>query len=150
MAVYSYHRVYKLVQKKAYLFCRKTGAAVMFASNPSGKEWRRSEWQVDPDDTWYAERNGEPGWVKFCWGGKAAVAANYPVRILIFAALEEKGQYVAYEGGNKERPWAFVTKVDELTPEWATAAEILETAKMVDLAYIQSLRAEYGSSLLWL
>ena len=106
IAVYSYHHVYKQVRKKAYLFCNKYEAAVMFASNPSGKEWRRSEWQVDPDDTRYAERMGQPHWVKFCWGGKAAEAANYPVRTLMFDALEEKDHYVAYENGDKDRPWA--------------------------------------------
>ena len=35
-------------------------------------------------------------------------------------AMEEKGQYVAC-GGDKERPWAFLRKEDEETPEWATA-----------------------------
>ena len=45
IAVYSYQHVYKQVRKKAYLFCHKTKGAVMFASNPSGQEWRRSGWQ---------------------------------------------------------------------------------------------------------
>ena len=66
IAVYSYQHVYKQVRKKAYLFCHKTEAAVMFASNPDGTELRRSEWQVDPDDTRYAEWNARPYWVKFC------------------------------------------------------------------------------------
>ena len=150
IAVYSYHHVYKQVRKKAYLFCHRPSAAVMFASNPDGREWRRSEWQCDPDDTRYGERNGQPYWAKFCWGGKAAEALCYPVRTLMIEALEEKGQYVAYEGGNKERPWAFLMLVDEQTPEWATAIGILQTAKEVDSEYVLACRSKYGSLLLWL
>ena len=147
IAVYSYIHVFKQVRRKAYLFVQKAEAAVMFASNPDGKEWRRSEWQVDDDDTLYAERTGHPYWVKFCWGGKAAEAAHYPVRTLMVEALDEKGQYVAYEGGDKERPWAFMKKVEEDTEEWATALGIMAEAKMVDAQYISLCRAKHEYSI---
>ena len=62
-------------------------------------------------------------------------------------ALEENDHYVAYEGGDKDRPWAFLIKVAENTEEWATAVAIAETAKEVDSEYIQLCRAKYGYSL---
>ena len=89
-------------EKRLTCSAAKKDSAVMFASNPDGKEWRRSEWQLDPRDSRYAERLGHPQWVKFCWGGEVAEALYYPRRTLIVSALDETGLYVAYVIASKK------------------------------------------------
>ena len=86
--------------------------------------------------------------MKFCWGGKAAEKWHYPMRTLMIDALHEKDHYVAYERGDRERPWAFLIKVDEGSEEWATAVAISETAKEVDSEYIELCRAKCGYTLM--
>ena len=129
--IYSYHHFHNGLLPQAYLFVDKERHAPLFASKLYSNEWVRSNWQYDTRDTRYLEdHNGNIRWIKFCWGGKEAERVGYPSRTLIVKELLRK-VYIALEGP-KQRPWAVLVKLEELSPEWIVAFKILGTAKEVD------------------